>query len=64
MAAELTADQLACPHRRTTTMTTGHWWVWMGEYDDDFEEADVCMDCGATLEALPQPAIDDGESIQ
>ncbi|MEW6179148.1 MAG: hypothetical protein AB1522_04390 [Chloroflexota bacterium] len=49
-------QQEECPHRRTTTVTTGGYHYSAGEVWDDLNEEVHCLDCGAVLTDEEEPA--------
>lgn len=57
-------QQEQCPHRRTTTLTSGGYHYSAGGVWDDLKEAVVCLDCGATLsDEDEQPESEDAEVL-
>ncbi|GIV65540.1 MAG: hypothetical protein KatS3mg046_800 [Bellilinea sp.] len=50
-------DKEQCPHRRTTTVTTGGYHYSAGQVWDDLKEVIICLDCGKQL-----PETDGGET--
>lgn len=46
-----------CKHRHTKLVESGHRWFSPGGAEDDFEEIEVCLDCGITMRDIPQPCL-------
>lgn len=45
-----------CKHKHTKLVESGHRWFSPGiGAEDDFEEVEVCLDCGITMRDIPQP---------
>ncbi len=51
-----------CPHRRTTTVTTGGYHYSAGEVWDDLRDVIVCLDCGKQLPETDGDETEDAEA--